>query len=101
MPNPVELSMFDYSNIFLPVQALNNEVVRRALDIKSLYEDMDIDVETNQLWLFVYGEYTIEEDSKIKWFDTYGDFYNYYLGLLKAYRQRKFSDVVKPDWYVE
>ena len=48
MPNPVELSMIDYSNIFLPVQALNNEVVRRALDIKSLYEDMSIDVETNQ-----------------------------------------------------
>ena len=101
MPYPVELSMFDYSNIFLPVQALNNEVVRRALDIKSLYEDMNIDVETNQLWLFVYGEYTIEEDSKIKGFDTYGDFYDYYLELLKAYRQRKFPDVVKPDWYVE
>ena len=101
MPYSVELSMFDYSNIFLPVQALNNEVVRHALDIKSLYEDMNIDVETNHLWLFVYGEYTIEEDGKIKWFDTYGDFYNYYLGLLKAYRQRKFPDVVKPDWYVE
>lgn len=35
MPYSVELSMFDYSKIFLPVQALNNEVVRRALDIKS------------------------------------------------------------------
>ena len=93
--------MFDYSNIFLPVQALNNEVVRRALDIKSLYEYMNIDVETNQLRLFVYGEYTIEEDSKIKGFDTYGDFYDYYLGLLKAYRQRIYPDVVKPDWYVE
>ena len=69
---------------------MNNEVVRRALGIKSLYEDMNIDVETNQLWLFVYGEYTIEEDSKIKGFDIYGDFYDYYLGLLKAYRQRKF-----------
>ena len=101
MPYPVELSMFDYSNIFLPVQALNNEVVRRALDIKSLYEDMSIDVETNQQWLLVYGEYTIEEDSKIKGFDTYGDFYDHYLKLLKEYRQRKYPDVVKPDWYVE
>lgn len=54
-----------------------------------------------RLWLLVYGEYTIEEDSKIKGFDTYGDFYDYYLGLLKAYRQRKFPDVVKPNWYVE
>ena len=62
---------------------------------------MNIDLEKNQLWLFVYGEYTIEEDNKIKGFDTYGDFYDYYLGLLKAYRQRKFPDVVKPDWYVE
>ena len=51
---------------------------------------MNIDVETNQLWLLVYGEYTIEEDSKIKGFDTYGDFYDYYLVLLKAYRQLKF-----------
>ena len=101
MPFPVEFSMFDYSNIFLPVQALNNEVLRRALDIKSLYEDMSIDVETNQQWLLVYGECTIEEDGKIKGFDTYGDLYDYYLGLLKAYRQRKFPDVVKPDWYVE
>ena len=100
MPYSVEFSMFDYSNIFLPVQALNNKVVRRALDIK-LYEDMNIDVETNQLWLFVYGEYTIEEDIMLKGFDTYGNFYDYYLGLLKAYRQRKFPDVVKPDWYVE
>ena len=33
MPHPVELSMFDYSNIFLPVQALNNEIVRHALNI--------------------------------------------------------------------
>ena len=41
--------MFDYSNIFLPVQALNNEVVRHALNIRSLYEDMNIDVETNDL----------------------------------------------------
>ena len=49
MPYPVELSMFDYSNIFLPVQALNVEVVRQALDIESLYEDMNIDVETNDL----------------------------------------------------
>lgn len=49
MPYPVELSMFDYSNIFLPVQALNNEVVRHALNIRSLYEDMNIDVETNDL----------------------------------------------------
>ena len=40
---------------------------------------MNIDVETNQLWLLVYGEYTIEEDSKIKGFDTFGDFYDYYL----------------------
>ena len=80
---------------------MNNEVVRHALNIKSLYEDMNIDVATNQLWLFVYGEYTIEEDSKIKGFDTYGDFYDYYLGLLKAYRQRKFPYVVKPDWYIE
>ena len=54
-----------------------------------------------RLWLFVYGEYTIEEDSKIAGFDTYGDFYGHYLKLLKEYRQRKYPDVVKPDWYVE
>lgn len=54
-----------------------------------------------RLWLFVYGEYTIEEDSKIAGFDTYGDFYDHYLKLLKEYRQRKYPEAVKPDWYVE
>lgn len=54
-----------------------------------------------RLWLLVYGGYTIAEDMKINGFDTYGNFYNYYLNLLKEYRQRMFPDVIKPDWYVE
>lgn len=54
-----------------------------------------------RLWLLVYGGYTIAEDMKINGFDTYRDFYNYYLNLLKEYRQRMFPDVIKPYWYVE
>lgn len=41
--------MFDYSDIFLPVQALNQQVVETALGIEELYESMNIDVETNDL----------------------------------------------------
>lgn len=54
-----------------------------------------------RLWLFVYGDYTIAEDAKLGGFETYGGFYDYYLRLLKCYRQRKFPNVIKPDWFVE
>lgn len=54
-----------------------------------------------RMWLLVYGEYTIEEDMKAGPFDTYGDFYDYYLKLLKGYRERKFPKVIKPDWFTE
>lgn len=53
-----------------------------------------------RLWLFVYSDYTVEEDAELKGFETYGDFYDYYLNLLKEYRQRTFPNVEKPDWYV-
>lgn len=49
MSCPIELSMFDYSDIFLPVQVLNQQVVDAALSIDDLRESMDIDVETNDL----------------------------------------------------
>ena len=44
---------------------------------------------------------TIEEDMKVGPFDTYGDFYDYYLKLLKEYRERNFPEVLKPDWFTE
>lgn len=49
MSYPIELSMFDYSKIFLPVQALNQQVIETALSIDNLYKSMYIDVETNDL----------------------------------------------------
>ena len=49
MSYPIELSMFDYSKIFLPVQALNQQVIETALSIDNLYKSMFIDVETNDL----------------------------------------------------
>lgn len=54
-----------------------------------------------RMWLLVYGEYTIEEDMKAGPFDTYGDFYDFYLKLLKEYRERKFPKVFKPAWFTE
>ena len=54
-----------------------------------------------RMWLLVYGGYTIEEDMKVGPFDTYGDFYGYYLKLLKEYRERNFPEVLKPDWFTE
>lgn len=49
MSYPIELSMFDYSKIFLPAQALNQQVVETALSIDELRNSMYIDVETNDL----------------------------------------------------
>ena len=49
MSYPIELSMFDYSKIFLPVQALNQQVVETVLSIDELRNSMCIDVETNNL----------------------------------------------------
>lgn len=54
-----------------------------------------------RMWLMVYGGYTIEEDMKVGPFDTYGDSYDYYLKLLKEYREKNFPEVVKPDWFIE
>ena len=54
-----------------------------------------------RMWLLVYGGYTIEEDKNVGPFDTYGDFYDYYLKLLKEYRERNFPEVIKPDWFTE
>lgn len=34
MTYPIETSLFDYSDIFLPVQALNQQVVDSALSIE-------------------------------------------------------------------
>lgn len=41
--------MFDYSKIFLPVQALNQQVIESVLSIENLYKSMSIDVNTNDL----------------------------------------------------
>ena len=49
MSYPIELSMFDYSKIFLPVQALNLQVIETALSIDNLHKSMYIDVYTNDL----------------------------------------------------
>ena len=49
MSYPIELSMFDYSKIFLPVQALNQQVIESVLSIGNLYKSMYIDVNTNDL----------------------------------------------------
>lgn len=53
-----------------------------------------------RMWLLVYGDYTIVDDMKAGPFDTYGDFYEFYLKLLKEYRERKFPEEQKPSWYI-
>lgn len=54
-----------------------------------------------RMWLLVYGGYTIIDDMKAGPFDTYGDFFEFYLKLLKEYRERNFPEVLKPDWFTE
>ena len=54
-----------------------------------------------RMWLLVYGGYTIIDDMKAGPFDTYWDFYEFYLKLLKEYRERNFPEVLKPDWFTE
>lgn len=54
-----------------------------------------------RMWLIVYGDYTIVDDMKAGPFDTYGDFYKFYFMLLKEYREKKFPEVLKPDWFTE
>ena len=54
-----------------------------------------------RMWLLVYGGYTIVDDMKAGPFDTYGDFFGFYLKLLKEYRERNFPEVLKPDWFTE
>lgn len=54
-----------------------------------------------RMWLLVYGDYTIVDDMKAGPFDTYWDFYEFYLKLLKEYRERNFPEVLKPDWFTE
>lgn len=54
-----------------------------------------------RMWLLVYGGYTIVDDMKAGPFDTYGDFFEFYLKLLKEYRERNFPEVLKPDWFTE
>ena len=49
MSYPIELSMFDYSKIFLPVEVLNQQVIQTVLSIENLYKSMYIDVNTNDL----------------------------------------------------
>lgn len=53
-----------------------------------------------RMWLLVYGDYTIVDDMKAGPFDTYGDFYEFYLKLLKENRERKFPEEQKPSWYI-
>ena len=53
-----------------------------------------------RMWLLVYGDYTIVDDMKAGPFDTYGDFYEFYLKLLKEYIERKFPEEQKPGWYI-
>lgn len=54
-----------------------------------------------RMWLLVYGGYTIVDDMKAGPFDTYGDFFEFYLKVLKEYRERNFPEVLKPDWFTE
>lgn len=49
MTYPIETPLFDYSDMFLPVQALNQQVVDSALNIDDLCESMDIDIKINDL----------------------------------------------------
>lgn len=54
-----------------------------------------------RMWLLVYGDYAIIDDMKAGPFDTYLDFYEFYLKLLKEYRERNYPEVLKPDWFTE
>lgn len=49
MPYPVEYSMFDYSGLYLPVQALRDYSIEHVLNIESVWEAADTEVKTNGL----------------------------------------------------
>lgn len=49
MSYPIQLSMIDYSQYFLPVQALNSYVIERAFSIERLFEDVENDSVCNDL----------------------------------------------------
>ena len=43
------MSSIDYSNCFLPVQALNSMVIEQAFSLERLYEDVENDSVCNDL----------------------------------------------------
>lgn len=49
MGYPIEYSLFDYTNVYLPVQALRDLSIEHVLNIESVWEAADIEVKTNGL----------------------------------------------------
>lgn len=49
MGYPIKYSLFDYTNVYLPVQALRDLSIEHVLNIESVWEAADIEVKTNGL----------------------------------------------------
>lgn len=55
------MSSIDYSNCFLPVQALNSMVIEQAFSLERLYEDVENDSVCNDL----SKEIVFQEEDKL------------------------------------
>lgn len=49
MSIPYQTSFFDYSDVFLPVQALRDTCIEHVLGIEEVFDAVDIECETNEL----------------------------------------------------
>ena len=49
MEIPIQTTLFNYSEIFLPVQALRDTCMEHVLTIESIFEAANIECETNAL----------------------------------------------------
>ena len=49
MAVPIQISMIDYSDVFLPVQALRDTCMEHVLKIESIFEAAEIECDTNSL----------------------------------------------------
>lgn len=45
----IQTSLFDYSKVFLPVQALRDIGIENVLNVESIFESANIEVDTNDL----------------------------------------------------
>ena len=81
MAIPIQTSLFDYSSVFLPVQALRDICMEHVLGIESIYEAVNIECDTNALSkeiLFVEERNGIKIPAEI---EPHGDEYRIAISL--------------------